>query len=52
MRCGPAVGLHFIPERKVGELLAEMEMNNGELKRPPRSRDGTTVNALKDIGIN
>ena len=44
--------MFYTAERKVGELLAEMEMNKGKLKRPPRSRDGTTVNALKDIGIN
>jgi hypothetical protein len=44
-------------ERTVGELLAEMEKNKGELKRgefkqSPRSHDATTVNTLKDIGIN
>ena len=49
--------MFYTAERKVGELLVEMEMNKGELKRgefkqPPRSHDGTTAKTLKDIGVN
>ena len=39
-------------ERKVGELLAEMEMNKGELKHSSRSHDGRAIATLKEIGIN
>ncbi len=39
-------------ERKVGELLAEIEMNKGELKHSSRSHDGAAIKTLKDIGIN
>ena len=46
-------------ERKVGELLAEMEMNvgakgnaGGQGAKLVRSHGGTTQNTLKDIGIN